>query len=135
MKYRIDPNNAVWKVIDGEAVVVHADSSEYFGLNATATALWQSLATSPATTEELGERLVGWFDQEAAAAVSQATSFVEQAHAGGLLAVLGAEAGEHPTDGEAATPADVAPPARTGPYEAPTLVKFGDLDALILSGE
>jgi len=131
VQYRIDTDHAVWKVIDGEAVVVHADSTEYFGLNASATALWQVLATSTPSTEQLAELLGNWYDREPATALSETIAFVEGVRDAGLVTEI--------TDGavgsDDAAPGNVPPPSRSGPYEAPIVVKFGDLDALILSGE
>lgn len=126
VQYRIDTESAVWRVIDGEAVVVHSDSSEYFGLNASATALWQVLAASAPSTEQLADLLASWYDREPATALVEAAAFVEGVHEAGLITRI--------TDGTDGS-VDPTPPPRSGPYEAPILVKFGDLDALILSGE
>lgn len=133
MQYQVDTDSAVWKIIDGEAVVVHADSSEYFGLNVSATALWEVLASSAASTEQLAELLVEQFDREPTTALFEATAFVERSCAAGLLT----EVADAPDDGPITDQSgDTAtPPLRSGPYEPPTLVKFGDLDALVLSGE
>jgi hypothetical protein len=136
VQYRVDTDAAVWKIIDGEAVVVHADSSEYFGLNASATALWEVLASSAPSTEELAALLVEQFDREPTTALVEATAFIERSRDAGLLA----EITDAPAGGPG--PAEVDQPGgavttrlRSGPYEPPTLVKFGDLDALVLSGE
>ena len=134
MQYRVDTDAAVWKIIDGEAVVVHADSSEYFGLNVSATALWELLASSAPSTEQLAALLVEQFDRDPATALVEATSFVERSRDAGLLAEIAAAPEQRP-DRSRPAPGTVTPPLRSGPYEPPTLVKFGDLDALVLSGE
>jgi hypothetical protein len=136
VQYQVDNDSAVWKIIDGEAVVVHADTSEYFGLNASATALWAVLASSAPTTEELAAVLVEQFDRDPATALVEATDFVDRSRDAGLLT----ETADAPDTGAGPAGADqsagtVTPPLRSGPYEPPTLVKFGDLDALVLSGE
>ncbi len=135
MQYQVDTDSAVWKIIDGEAVVVHADSSEYFGLNASATALWELLAESAASTEQLAAVLVERFDREPTTALVEATAFVERSCAAGLLTELTDAPANGSGPSGAGQSGGIAPPSRTGPYEPPTLVKFGDLDALVLSGE
>jgi hypothetical protein len=136
VQFQVDTDSAVWKIVDGEAVVVHADSSEYFGLNASGTALWEVLASSSPTADELAALLVEEFDREPTTALGEATTFVERCRDAGLLT----EATDAPHTDAGAPRAHRSAGAvehaqRSGPYEPPTLVKFGDLDALVLSGE
>ena len=131
MQYMIDVESAVWKIIDGEAVVVHSDSSEYFGLNASGTALWQVLATSKPSTEQLATYLADHFDREPEVASREAESFVAKVLAAGLIS----EAVGDPTATDLPAEVDGSVANRSGPYEPPELVKFGDLATLVLSGE
>lgn len=131
MKYQVDVESAVWKIIDGEAVVVHADSSEYFGLNASGTALWQVLASSTPSTEKLAEYLTVQFERHPDVAANEANAFVAKALAAGLIA----EASNSPHVASSSVTPDTPVPVRSGPYEPPELVKFGDLATLVLSGE
>ena len=131
MYFQVDTDQAIWKIIDGEAVMVHADSSEYFGLNASGTVLWQVLATSTSSTEQLAVLLAERFDRESAGATLEVTAFVDKAVAAGLIA----QATPDESDAGPTSAPDTTTPQTSGPYEPPELVKFGDLATLVLSGE
>ena len=127
-RQRVRHDELIWRVIDGEAVVVHTETSAYFGLNASGTALWVRLASSPATPDELGDELVSLFGRSSTEARADVEGFLQQAAEHGLIAP--------------ATASDDPPPARIdevpaprGPYETPNVVRFGDLETLVLSGE
>ena len=40
--YKHSPNTA-WRLVDGEAVILNLDSSEYFSLNAPGALIWEML--------------------------------------------------------------------------------------------
>ena len=127
--YHIDDENVAWRVADDEAVLLHADSSAYFGLNATGTRLWATLAERPMTLHELTE----WARQ----CFADAPPDVED-----VLASFLAELGAHtlivtgPRRGEAGPPSDEHEVSAVTPvWEPPTLERFGELEKLILSGE
>ncbi len=82
MRYTIDRENASWRVVDGEAVVIHLVTTHYYGLNATGTFLWNLLAERPHTAEELATALAGHYGEP----VETVTADVE-----GILAGLVAE--------------------------------------------
>lgn len=47
--------------VDGEEVILHTESSTYFGLNAVGKFIWDELA-EPHTVEELQEAIIAEFD-------------------------------------------------------------------------
>jgi hypothetical protein len=53
VKYAVDPHIASWKVVAGEAVVVHLETSYYYHLNRTGTYLWQLMAAGPHSEADL----------------------------------------------------------------------------------
>jgi hypothetical protein len=57
LKYVVNARNAQWRVVDGEAVIVHVGSSYYYALNRTGTFLWSLLAEAPRTVDEVTERV------------------------------------------------------------------------------
>lgn len=63
MRYTIDQNNASWRVVDGEAVIIHLVTTHYYGLNATGTFLWNLLAEKPHTAAELAAALAGHYGE------------------------------------------------------------------------
>ena len=128
-RYRVDANNVAWRVADGEAVLLHADSSAYFGLNQTGTLLWIELAGSPMTPEQLATWAKDSFADYPSDAAEAIATFVEA-----LLALHLVEIDE----GHDAL-APVAPSKNAGSdvvaWEPPSVERFGELEKLILSGE
>jgi hypothetical protein len=51
--YSINHENTRWRVVDGEAVVIHLASTHYYGLNRTGTYLWNLLLEGERSLEEL----------------------------------------------------------------------------------
>jgi len=126
MHYRVVDENVAWRVADQEAVLLHADSSAYFGLNQTGTLLWAQLAERPLTLDQL----TGWarsrFLDAPAGVRDEIAAFVDSLAEHDLL---------ESTDTEAATAPPTAAGEETPPWESPTLERFGELEKLILSGE
>lgn len=127
--YRVDPEKVAWRVLDDEAVLIHLENSDYFGLNPAGAWVWARLSEAPRSVEQVAGLLATHFGLGAEAAAADAGTFLEQLRRAALL-----EAG--PAGGGAAAGSE--PPVAaddSAPYEAPQLVKFGDLDTLILSAE
>lgn len=128
IRYSVDDANVAWRVTDDEAIVLHADSSAYFGLNRSGTLLWIQLAERPMTVDQLATWAQHHFTGTPATLRHEINTFIEQLEAGTLL---GAEEG-----GSADEAQDEA--ASSGPaiaWEAPVAECFGELEKLILSGE
>jgi hypothetical protein len=53
MPYEIDRDNASWRVVDGEAVIINLTSTHYYGLNETGTFVWCLLAERAMTVREV----------------------------------------------------------------------------------
>lgn len=121
--YRVDDEAVMWNDLDGEAVLIHVESAQYYGLNPVGTLLWKQVVVG-ADTERLATVLVEAFDRPPDEAANEAEKFVGALVDADLVVRGGAAAAEPPPAG-----------APSGPYEPPTVVRFGDLDALILSGE
>ena len=135
-RYRVDDANVACRVVDGEAVLLHADSTAYFGVNQTGTLLWTRLATAPQTAEELSAWARGFFVDAPADAADQISTF--------LSCLLERRLVEAVDDGAAATPPGIAArdasqaataDGKRVPWETPELEQFGELEKLILSGE
>ena len=126
MHYRVVDENVAWRVADEEAVLLHADSSAYFGLNQTGTLLWAQLAEHPLTLEHLTDWARSRFPDAPAGVREEISAFV-------------ASLVEHDLLGTADTAESISPLAAAGeetpPWESPTLERFGELEKLILSGE
>jgi coenzyme PQQ synthesis protein D (PqqD) len=51
----VPSKDAVFRDLDGEAVILHLDSGTYFGLNAVGTRIWQLLERDGRLTAVLGD--------------------------------------------------------------------------------
>lgn len=128
---RISANadKVAWRVVDGEAVIVHADSSAYYGLNSTGTFIWEAIATAPLAAEEIAARLGERYGLEGHAARADVDAFLASLGDEGLLLEAADAAAGSP--GSAASGRSPAPAG----YERPALARFGELEQLVLSGE
>jgi hypothetical protein len=63
MKYSVDQEHTSWRVVDGEAVVIHLDTTYYFGLNETGTFVWRLLAERPYDAEALVAAVASHYEQ------------------------------------------------------------------------
>jgi coenzyme PQQ synthesis protein D (PqqD) len=131
VRYRVSEAKVAWRIADREAVLLHADTSAYFGLNATGTLLWNELARRSVSSEQL----VAWARRRLSnppdGLPGDVTAFLEQLEQHDLLDRMEDGAGTEPV---AAESAGVAEPGELE-YQPPELLRFGELEKLILSGE
>lgn len=129
-RYSVDDANVAWRVTDGEAIVLHADSSAYFGLNLSGTVLWTQLAERPMTVDQLATWAQRHFTATPVTLLHEIDTFIEQLQTGKLLETTDDAGGVDP-----ATDAADANAVSTLTWEAPVAECFGELEKLILSGE
>jgi PqqD family protein of HPr-rel-A system len=116
-----------WRVADDEAVLLHADTSAYFGLNQTGTRLWARLAEHPMSVAELARWARASFSDAPADPTAEISAFMTELHE--LKLVLEAPESESPP------PAKAADDGPLPDWETPMVERFGELEKLILSGE
>ena len=131
MRYRVSEEKVAWRIVDGEGVLLHADTSAYFGLNRIGTLLWTELARRTTGVDDLA----AWTRQRLPDAPAELprdiATFLEQLKEHDLLDLV--SEGE---TGDRTAPRAVEAPALDGfRYEPPQLLRFGELEKLILSGE
>lgn len=129
-RYRVHDTNVAWRVADDEAVVLHADSSAYYGLNQIGTLLWVQLAEHPMTLEQLSAWAESFFPAAPPSLPAEVSAFVQ-----GLLELNLIEGEEIADAGEPGTTLRAAEGSEPPLWEAPTVERFGELEKLILSGE
>jgi hypothetical protein len=122
-------DKVAWRVVDGDAVIVHADSSAYYGLNSTGTFIWEAIATAPLAVEEIAARLSARYGLERETVRADVDAFVASLGGEGLLL----EAVDPTTRSLTSVPSGSGRPSAD--YERPTLARFGELEQLVLSGE
>ena len=128
MAHVVNRDKVAWRVVDDEAVVIHSETSEYFSLNRTGTWLW-SLLEQPQTSTDLAAALSARYARPLDETGPDVTGYLEELTEAGLIV----PAGEPEPRAVSAAPAGAAVPPDG--YEPPQLVKFGNLETLILSGE
>jgi hypothetical protein len=128
--YRANTEKVVWRIADGEAVLVHADTSAYYGLNAAATCIWEALVAAPMTRDDLGRFLGGRYGGDGDAFVADVDAFLASIAKESLVVEASTPTG--PLAGEPGAKGVDRPDRR---YEAPSLTRFGELEKLVLSGE
>lgn len=117
-----------WRVAGGAAVLLLADSSAYFGLNPSGTRLWERLAESPATADQLATWAHAAFFGATGDLAAEISSFLNLLTEQQLLLCEEGKAADLSAGSKVAA-GDVTP------WERPTLERFGELERLILSGE
>ena len=130
MHYRANIEKVVWRIVDGEAVLVHADTSAYYGLNATATCAWEALVSAAVTREDLGRRLSACYGRDADTFRSDVDALVATLAAESLIVEAPSPMGDETDDSRTRD----ARRSHNG-YEPPALSRFGELEKLVLSGE
>lgn len=81
--------DALHRVMEGEAVLVDLATGTYFGLNETGTCIWERLgAEGGATLDEVAAALVEEFEVERGTAAKDARDLLERLAARGLVRVL-----------------------------------------------
>lgn len=128
--YRANTEKVVWRIVDGEAVLVHADTSAYYGLNATATCVWEALVSASLTREGIARRLSAQYGAAAEAILADVDVFVA---AVGKEALVVEATGPNGNSADEPHTSDARRPASR--YEPPSLTRFGELEKLVLSGE
>jgi hypothetical protein len=128
--YRAHTEKVVWRVVDGEAVLVHADTSAYYGLNAAATCIWEALVSASLSREDIGRRLGARYNVDADTLLSDVASFLAIVERESLIIEM------TPSNGHLASESPASDAHRQGGrYERPSLTRFGELEKLVLSGE
>jgi hypothetical protein len=123
--YWVSRDIATWRVVDDEAVIIHVQTSDYFSLNQTGTFIWSQLAERPHTASQMAELVARRCGRNAADVGPDVAAFFAQLQEAKLL-----------SDGRPPQPVDgTAIAGASAAYEPPQLVRFGDLETLILSGE
>jgi len=128
-RVRANTDIAAWRIVDGEAVIVHAVSSAYYGLNSTGTFIWESIVSEPLASHDITDRVTTQFGVAGHSIRDEVEAFLASLAAEGLTCEA--------TGAPITTPADAAPvrPNASGPFVPPRLARFGELEQLVLSGE
>ena len=123
--FSIDPQKSAWRIVDGEAVLIHAETTYYYGLNGTGTWVWQQLLEDDLSAEMLCRRLGGEIDGERA--TLEIADFLSGLEEEELIEPAS------PSQSEAA-PEQVGA-ALSVEWSAPEMTRYSTLEDLIVCGE
>lgn len=126
-RYSINADQVTWEMTDGEAVIIHFESSAYYGLNPTGAYVWSRLAEGCGDSGRLAEEVAARYGKAAGSIAADIDSFLARLKTEDLVTT------EAPSSGAPARSAEGVAPE--GEYQPPELTKFGELEKLILSGE
>lgn len=116
MRFQLNAHDVIQETVDGEALIIHTPSGTYYSVEGTGEQVWNALLAGHTTTE-----IAAHFGSHAAADITGAVEdFTRELLEEGLL-----------LPGDAADPASPLPPA-VGPFVAPVLQKFTDMQELLL---
>ena len=120
---------AAWRIVDGEAVIVHATSSAYYGLNSTGTFIWESIVGEPMASHDIANRMTARFGVTTDSIHNEVEAFLASLEAEGLTREAAGTSNGSSGGGVS------APSGAIGPFVPPRLARFGELEQLVLSGE
>ena len=64
MKYSVNKDNATWRILDGEAVIINNETSFYYSLNRTGTYIWNLLLEKELSLEQIIEKVSIYYQQK-----------------------------------------------------------------------
>lgn len=128
--FHVNKESVASQIVDGEAVVINSNTSEYFSLNHFGTVIWQEINTATETLEKLTETTALNYGIPTHCVAKDVEDFTER-----LLEYKLISPCKNVTSEQTNCVVNSAIELPSGPYEPPKIEKFGDLQTLILSGE
>lgn len=127
-RYSIDDSKIIYDTIDGEVILVHVETGNYYQLPGVGAEVWRCLSLGLDFAQIVGQ-LAGKYQGDAEEIEASTRAFIDQLLSENLVA-----AGTPARDDEVPTAAAALPdsPAPPTPYTAPLLHKYTDLQGLLL---
>ena len=83
--YSLVPERARWRLVDGEIVLIHLESSFYYSLNETGSWLWQKLEQGACSRDELIESLAQRHELEPQVVAADVAALLESLQSEGFV--------------------------------------------------
>ena len=123
MQYKINETAAIYDVIDGEIVVIHLESGNYYHLEDSGALVWKLLAKQ-ASTEQITEYLAASYGQKTGEVSESLEPFMEKlVHEGLVLA--------H-SDGQVNNQIEMPAAASGASFSPPVIKVFTDMQDFLL---
>lgn len=91
------PDQVLFRDLDGESVLLHLGSGQYFGLDEVGTLIWQLLVEGR-SLDEIEERIVAEYDASAEEVENDVLRIVEELTRNGLVEIKRTERETSPMD-------------------------------------
>lgn len=85
MPYSLNERAAVWRIVDGEAVIVSLETSHYYGLNRTGTLVWTWIAEGSIEPGLLAGRLADEYGIDVERATNDVQRIIQHLLTEGLI--------------------------------------------------
>jgi len=121
--YRIAAGKIAHQKIDGEVIVIHFDTGDYYSLSGTAVDLWEMLQ-QPCRLDDFRNRFAN-FDLRAEKSLRQ---FIHVLEVEGLIEAAGLDPDPAPGG-----PADAVTGSSPIPFQDPIVEKYSDMQTILLA--
>jgi len=121
-RYRINSPAVAHEVIEGEVVIIHFDTGNYYGMRGSAVEMW-SLLSHGASLGEVRDELLRRFESDANTIENAITEFTSQILAENLVIE---------TDKPGTLPEVSSDSAVKKPFEPPVVEIYSDMQDLLL---
>lgn len=127
-RYSVDATKSAWRVVDGDVVLIHAETTHYYSLNESGTRLWKLLLEHDLTADEAAAALATAYGVDVGGIREDVARLLENLREEGLVAARG-------DGGAVPAPLSTARDDEAGSYAPPELLKYDTLEELVVSGE
>ncbi len=127
--FQVNRDSVSFSVMDDEVVIIHTETSDYFGVNQPGSYLWNLMLDRHCSMDELSQSISSGYGVDEGEARKDVAAFLDSLVDSNLVLT---NSDNTSSSDSVELPTTSVPPA---PYEPPDLVRFGDLETLILSGE
>ncbi len=120
--YAINKVDVVHEVIEGEAILINMKTGIYYSLDGVGGLVWECLQNGPASAASIVATLQGFYSVSADEMEKEISRLLAEMQADNLIGFVE----------EKPQAAPLAAPAEKKPFLAPQLMKYTDLEALLL---
>jgi hypothetical protein len=121
MRFQVNSPYVISETIQGETIIIHLNTGTYYSLQGSGAEVWEAVGGA-ATAAEVGTDLAQRYGIDTGEAEAQVSALIADLQAEELIAPSSADARMVPA----------ATAAAEGPFVAPTLAKYTDMQDLVL---
>ncbi|MDD5068305.1 MAG: PqqD family protein [Candidatus Pacebacteria bacterium] len=126
MKYIVNKEKTLSRILDGEAIIIQKETSYFYGLNKTGTLVWELLTANAMPLEIVVKNLAEQYDQQEKTITPDVKKFLASLVKGRLIKSGNVASG-------ATSQSKVSRHKKTEKYNPPLLTKFEALNNMIVA--